>query len=134
LDQASIDALVTRVLHEMLRRHSAEQVFLFGPSGDPFWCAKKPIRRDELMLLEQALGLIQAVEASKPKPFIDHDGGGRFSVAALGEDSDLYVVCVNPLPDRQVAEARVIELRDDLRPRIRDFRNREIRVAAGYVN
>ena len=83
---------------------------------------------------EQALGLIQAVEATNPKPFIDHDNGGRFSVAALGDDSDLYVVCINPMPDRQVAEARVVELRDDLRPRVLDFRNREIRFASGYVN
>ena len=134
MSKQDIDALAERVLRDVLKRHTAEQLFLFGPSGEPFWCARKPIRRDELFLLEQALGLIQAVEATKPKPFIDHDSAGRFSVAALGDDSDLYVVCVNPTPDRQVAEARVVELRDDLRPRVRDLRNREIRVANGYLN
>ena len=134
MDKASIEALAERVLRDVLKRHAAEQLFLFGPSGDPFWCARKPIRGNELFYLEQALGLIQAVEATKPKPFIDHDSAGRFSVAALGDDSDLYVVCVNPTPDRQAAEARVVELRDDLRPQVQDFRNREIRVAAGYLN
>ncbi len=134
MDRAELDALVARVLREVLKRHTAEQVFLFGPSGDPFWCARKPIRRDEMSILEQALSLIDAVEASRPKPFIDHDSSGRFSVAALGQDSDLYVVCVNPSPDRQVAEARVVDLRDDLRLGVRDVRNRESRVANGYLN
>lgn len=134
MNKLDIDALAERVLRDVLKRHAAEQVFLFGPSGDPFWCARKPVKRDELFLLEKALGLIEAVEATKPKPFIDHDSGGRFSVAALGDDSDLFVVSINPMPDRQVAEARVVELRDDLRPRVQDFRNKQIRVASGYLN
>ncbi|HCF57015.1 MAG TPA: hypothetical protein DFS52_03335 [Myxococcales bacterium] len=134
MDKASVEALVERVLRDVLKRQAAEQLFLFGPSGEPFWCARKPIHRDEMFVLEQALALIQAVETTKPKPFIDHDSAGRYSVAALGGDSDLYVVCVNPLPDRQAAEARVVHLRDVLRVRVRDVRNREIRVANGYLN
>jgi hypothetical protein len=134
MTKLDIDALAERVLRDVLKRHAATQLFLFGPSGEPFWCARKPVKNDDLFLLEKALGLIEAVEATKPKPFIDHDSAGRFSVAALGDDSDLYVVCINPMPDRQVAETRVVELRDDLRPRVQDFRTREIRVASGYLN
>ena len=39
----SIDLFVSQVLHTLLGRHGALQVFLFGPAGEPFWCARKPL-------------------------------------------------------------------------------------------
>jgi len=131
--RSEIDALVSRVLRDVLKRRSARQVFLFGAAGEPFWCAEHPIRPDDLMLLEHALGLIQTVEAYRPKPFIDHDPRGLFTIAALGEDSDLYVVVMNSLPDRIAAEARVDLVRADLNGELRALRSRPLRVGAGYL-
>lgn len=128
----SIDLFVGRVLHTLLGRHGALQVFLFGPAGEPFWCARKPLSREDMNILQHALDLIGRLEAEKPKPFICHDAGGRFSVAALGRDSDLFVVCVNFTPDRAAAEARVALVRDDLLHRVEHLRNGGMRLVAGY--
>ncbi len=128
----SIDLFVSRVLHTLLARHRAVQVFLFGPSGSPFWCARSPLTSEDMHILEIALDLIERLEADKPKPFIGHDAAGRFSVAALGRDSDLFVVCVNHGLDRAAAEARVALVRDELLPKVTNIRNGEVRVAAGY--
>ncbi|MGC4113666.1 MAG: response regulator [Myxococcales bacterium] len=128
----SIDHFVSRVLHTLLGRHGALQVFLFGPSGSPFWCARSPLISEDMGILQRALDLIEKLEADKPKPFIGHDAAGRFSVAALGGDSDLFVVCVNHGLDRAAAKARVALVRHDLLPNVASIRNGEMRVAAGY--
>ncbi|MGC4116891.1 MAG: hypothetical protein QM765_20480 [Myxococcales bacterium] len=130
--QESIDLFLGRVLHTLLGRHGAEQIFLFGPAGEPFWCARPPLTSDDLRTLQQALGLIERLEAERPKPFIGHDPGGRFSVAALGRDSDLHVVCVHDGVDAAVAEARVVQVRDALEPRVANVRNGRERSATGY--
>ncbi len=131
MDPNAIDAFVSRVLHHLLSRHTAEQVYLFGPAGEPFWCARTPLTPADLRLLEDALGLIGSLENARPKPFIGHDAAGRFSVAALATDSDLYVVCVNHGPDRLAAEARVALMRDELEPQVQHLRTKALREAAG---
>jgi len=129
MDRHTLDALVTRVLNTMLARHRCQQLFLFGPAGDPFWCARTPLTNQDVNLLTAGLNLIEKTEDSRPKPFVGHDPLGRFAVAAIGGDSDLYFIVVNHVPDRAAAEATVPLIRGELAPELRPVRNRAERAA-----
>ena len=115
MDPSVTDAFLTGLLHRLLSRHGGSQVFLFGAEGDPFWAARTPLDPSELTLLREALDLIEALEENRPKPFVGHDPGRRFTVAALDSQEDLYVVVFADGPDREAAEARVVAMRNELR-------------------
>jgi hypothetical protein len=130
-NKQAIDAFVTRILNTILARHGGQQVFLFGPAGEPFWCARHPFPHSDLGILSEAVDLIERKAANSPKPFLGHDSAGRFTVAALGGDSDLYLVAVNEGPDRIAAEARVAKIRSDLVDKVASVRNAAERATAG---
>ena len=109
-----IDSLVPALLKRALARHGGTQAFLFGPSGDPFWAARAPVAQAELGLLAEALDLLESLEEDHQRPFIGHDEGGRFVVAALDAAEDAYVVVLSTELDRLAAEARVVLMREEL--------------------
>jgi hypothetical protein len=88
MDKAEIDVLAERVLRDVFKRRATEQLFLFGPSSNPFWRARQQQAGQARRAVNPGEGA-GAVESTKPKPLVDHDNAGRFSVAALGDDSDL---------------------------------------------
>lgn len=109
--QAAVDALLQR----LLVRHGGRQLFLFGPSGDPFWAARTPVSARELEVLDAALLLLERLELSRPKPFFSYDPNAGFLVAALDAAEDLYFVVLDDAGP-EAAEARAGILRGELAP------------------
>lgn len=117
-DQAAVSTFITKLLHRLMSRYGGTQIFLFGPEGEPFWPARVPITQDELHLFAKALDFIERVEAELPKPFVAVDPEGRYTIALVGADFDLYVVVFVDEPDRLAAEARVYRIRDEMAPEL----------------
>lgn len=128
-----IDRFVASVLQQVLARHGGQQILLFGPEAEPFWCAHQPITGTQLALLRSALDLIEEkAEAGTDKPFVASDSAGRFRIAALGSDSDLYVVCIDDDAERPPSEASVGAIRDEVAGELAHLRNKVLRFEAGY--
>jgi hypothetical protein len=117
------DEFLTGLLSRLLARYGGSQVLLFGAAGEPFWAARA-LTKPELLLLDDALALIESLETDHLKPFVGHDARRRFVVAALDAAEDLYVVVFSDDPDRMAADARVVALRDDLRVYAEPIRRR----------
>lgn len=104
-----VDAFLAGLAHRVLSRYGGTQIFIFGPRGEPFWAARVPVRQEELLLLSNALDLIEATESLRPKPFLARDSLKGFTVAALDERHDLYIVLFDEGRTGPVVEARVAE-------------------------
>ena len=116
------EAIVDALLRRLLARHGARQAFLFGPNGEPFRPARVPVEREELVLLERALNLIERMECSRPKPFFARDCANDLLVAALEEKEDLYFVVLGASGDPEPVESSVAILRSELLPYIEPLR------------
>ena len=124
--KSELNTVVARTLHSVLTRYKADQLFLFGPEGEPFWVAREPVTQAEMRVFENALDLLAKLETLNEKPFAAHAPDGSYSVAALAGDSDLFIVLI----DRDVhpqAEARVALVRDALLPALGHLRTAAIR-------
>jgi hypothetical protein len=117
-----VDAFLTGLCHRILGRHGGTQIFLFGAKGEPFWAARVPVKQEELFLLSDALDLLEATEAHRPKPFLARDSLKGFTVAALDEQQDLYIVLFDEGPSRPAAEARVTAVLKELAPYVEPLR------------
>lgn len=127
--QPITDAFVVGLLHRLIGRHRYTQIYLFGPAGEPFWAAQMPLDEAELPLLSEALDLIESAEAAHEKPFIAHDRQGRFVVAAIDGNEDLYVVLVTPDREADVKHAwvsreRIEDVRKEIAPHVAALRAR----------
>ncbi|MHB1847146.1 MAG: hypothetical protein ACYCWW_20165 [Deltaproteobacteria bacterium] len=120
----STDAFISAVLTRVLSHVGVEQLFLFGPEGDPFWAARIPLQHADLRLLLAALDLLESTEAEHEKPFVASDPNGRFTVAAFDANEDIYVVLVNDQATGLPAEARVSLAREAIRPHVSEIRER----------
>ena len=109
-------ATASLFLGGILARHPVSQAFVFHGDGEPFWAARVPPTRDELAALNEAITFIDRLEGSRPTPFIGHDPSWRFTVAALEDDSNLYIVCIGLGADPLAAEERVAIIRAELLP------------------
>ena len=123
-----LTVIVGLALRAVLSAYRAEQLFLFGPDGNPFWAARTPVQPQELTILERALDLIAAVEGKRAKPFVARSSDAAFSIAALGEDSNLYLVVLASDSHGAPAEGRVALMRDKLRPAVEHLRTAALRV------
>jgi len=97
------------------------QAFLFDGAGGSFWPAYAPISPEELVLLEEAIELTIELEQELKKPFIGHDPNRRFSITAMSEESNLYLVCLNLDPKREAAEVALVDMRAALVPHLGVF-------------
>jgi hypothetical protein len=107
---AFIGVLLTRV--KMHR--SAHQIFLFGPKGAPLHVARHPVPPAELALLDDALGLFAALEPERPRPFVADDPQGRFTMAALDDQHDVFVMIIENGANAATAQERATAIRGDL--------------------
>jgi len=107
-------AVVDAILQRVLSRFAYRQVFLFGPSGDPFWAARLPVTEKELALLGAGTKLLERTEAERQRPFVALDVRRSLLVAALDEREDLYVVVLQDLSRGAPAETRVANLRSEM--------------------
>ena len=114
--------LVDRVLGRALAQRGGRQIFLFGAAGDPFWAACNPVEPEELEQLDDALGLIERLEQTRPKPFFAYTPRRDLLVAALDAQEDLYIVVLDAGPDTEAAEARVAVIRQELGPHVGSLR------------
>lgn len=118
----NLDAFVTGLCHRILARHGGTQIFLFGPQGEPFWAARVPVQQEELLRLSEALDLIEATEALRPKPFLARDSLKGFTIAALDDRHDLYIVLFDEGPSRPAAEARIAAVLQEMAPHAEPIR------------
>lgn len=102
--------MIDAILRTWLGRGPYRQVFLFGPSGEPFWAARTPIAPEELALLERGVALLAEEEARRSRPFSSYDLERELFVTALDAREDLYVVVLcgawHGPPAEVVARAR----------------------------
>ena len=117
-----VDAAVIQTLHALLSRFGVGQLFLFGADGEPFWPARTPVRPDEITLLDDALATIARLEATRAKPFAARSPDGRYTVAALAADCDLYIVVLDNAPTGDDAAARVTLIREAVLPAVERLR------------
>jgi hypothetical protein len=124
-----LGAVVARVLHAVLARYKADQIFLFAPEGEPFWVAREPITKGELDIFKRALDWLAKLETTHEKPFAARAADGAYSVAALANDSDLFIVLIDRDSDL-CATDRVALVRDAVRPDVEHLRTKAMRAAA----
>lgn len=127
--RAAEASVVAAVLERAIAREGSQQIFVFRPEGAPFWAARAPVRPEDLVHLERALLMIEAMEPSHAKPFFGCAASGEFQLAALDTDEDLYVVVLAPDLDPAHAEARARRVLQELAAHAPDFR-REARASA----
>ncbi|MBK8212273.1 MAG: hypothetical protein IPK71_00870 [Myxococcales bacterium] len=107
-------AIVDAILQRVLSRFAYRQMFLFGPTGDPFWAARLPITEKELALLDAGTKLLASAEPERARPFVAHDMRRALLVAALDADEDLYAVVLQDLSRGSPVETRVANLRSEM--------------------
>jgi hypothetical protein len=112
----------------MIARFGGRQIFLFGPTGTPFWAARAPVSEADYNRLDVALALLERTEQERPRPFFAHDAANNLVVAALDEREDLYVVVLHDEVDPAPAEMRVGVLRQEFAGELGALR-KEIRLA-----
>lgn len=113
-----LDSFLLKLLNGVLTRFGGNQIFLFGPDGDPFWPARSPVQQSEIDLLSLAIDHLEGVERARPRPFLTHDPLGRFVAVGLGLAVPLYVVVLDDGPDPLVAERRIARVRDEIAPEL----------------
>ncbi len=67
-----LQAALGVAIERLCRFHPDKQVFVFGPSGEPFW-AKEEVAQAELDELRDALAFIERVEKARSRPFVAVD-------------------------------------------------------------
>jgi hypothetical protein len=107
-------AFIAVLLTRMRMQRGVHQIFLFGPKGVPLHVARHPIPPNELALLDDGLALLAALEPSMPRPFLADDPQGRFRMAALDEQHDVFVMVMDTSADTAAAEERAAAIRGDL--------------------
>ena len=100
VSQAALDVAIER----MSTQHPAQQSFVFGPKGEPFWAHFAP-RPDELELLTRALSVLEDCE-SRPAPLTIRGASGQFTAMVLDQERSLYLVLLSKPTARAPAEAR----------------------------
>jgi hypothetical protein len=123
-----LDVVVARVLHSVLARYRADQIFLFAADGHPFWVARDPITPGELGVFKSALDLLAKLETTHEKPFAGRAPDGSYAVAALADDSDLFIVLIER-DGMLCAEERVAVVRDAVLPGLEHLRTKAMRDA-----
>jgi len=108
--------LIPKLLARIMQRHGVDQAFLFSGGGEHFYAGRHPVLEAELALLQAAFDLLETLDRTKVKPFVAHDPKRRFSVAAMSETSDFYLVCLNLGPDPDAAKQRILAFKDDVLP------------------
>ena len=114
------------ILQRLMTREGVRQAFVFNSEGDPFWVGRRPLLPDELELLDQATTMLEDAEKNLPKPFVAHDETHRFSVAALEQDTDLYLVLLH---GPAANEARLALVRQEAAELLRPLRSPSLRLA-----
>jgi hypothetical protein len=100
-------AIVDAILQRVLSVHGHRQIFLFGPTGEPFWAARLPVSAKELVLLDIGMRLLQEVERTRERPFVAYEPRHDLFTTALDAREDLYVVVLQDSRSGAPAEAVV---------------------------
>jgi hypothetical protein len=108
------DAFVAMLLMRAKIQHGGDQIFFFGPKGDPLHVARKPIRPSELTLFDEALALLPGLEETEPRPLRKSDPEGRFTLAALDEAHEIFLMIFDATPQAEAREKRATAIHKDL--------------------
>ena len=110
------DTFVAMLLTRTRLQHGSEQIFLFGPRGEPLHVARKPIKPAELELLEEALALLQDQAPALPRPLRVSDPTGRFTLAALDQEHEMFLMIFEKPVPAETREARATAIRGAIAP------------------
>ncbi len=94
------------------------QVYLFGPSGEPFWAARLPLESDEIPILADVMSLVASAHGGHGAPLVAPDEHGRFVVGALDASGELYVALLGA----QLSGAELDEARRSIAPHAESLR------------
>jgi hypothetical protein len=108
------DAFLAMLLMRTRLQHGSDQIFLFGPKGEPLHVARKPINPDQLALLDEALALLPALEQQASRPLRMSDPGERFTLAALDDEHEMFLMVFEISATAEVREARALGIHRDL--------------------
>lgn len=103
-----LDAALDVAIERLCRQHPDDQIFIFGPEGNPFW-ARVQVSDGELEWLRRAIAALEAHEAAHPRPLVLTPPGLPVTVMALDSEGELYAVVLSTrrqLPAEQRAGAR----------------------------
>jgi hypothetical protein len=110
------DTFLALLLTRARLNHGGAQIFFCGPKGEPLHVARRPIHPAELELLGEALGLLPELERAQPRPLRASDPGGRFTLAALDEEHDMFVMIFEKPAEAEAREARALAIRKEIEP------------------
>lgn len=96
-----MDVAIERLTH----LHPGNQVFIFGPEGQPFWARFKP-DAFELELLRLATSVLEERSGTGAAPLTVQGGSGAFSAFILDAEETLFAVVLLKSRARGPAEDR----------------------------
>lgn len=110
------DTFLALLLTRARLNHGGAQIFIFGPKGEPLHVARRPIAPAELELLDEVVALLPELAQAQPRPLRASDPGGRFTLAAIDEEHEMFLMIFEKPAEAEAREARALAIRKEIEP------------------